>query len=164
VSAIPRLQQVFQYLETAEKANPTDPELNLLKGYMDLILAVNLPFSSPQEAIQRLETYGSPDYLVDRGIALAYRDLKQYDQALRFIDNALKATPDNPELMYLKGQILRIQGNTDKNTGSLKLALDYFNNALKKQEQLPESVKKQLNREHRKVQEEIKSLESTASR
>ncbi len=164
VSAIPRLQQVFQYLETAEKANPTDPELNLLKGYMDLILAVNLPFSSPQEAIQRLETYGSPDYLVDRGIALAYRDLKQYDQALRFIDNALKATPDNPELMYLKGQILRIQGNTDKNTGSLKLALDYFNNALKKQEQLPESVKKQLNREYRKVQEEIKSLENTANR
>jgi tetratricopeptide (TPR) repeat protein len=102
--------------------------------------------------------------LVDRGIALAYRDLKQYDQALRFIDNALKATPDNPELMYLKGQILRIQGNTDKNTGSLKLALDYFNNALKKQEQLPESVKKQLNREHRKVQEEIKSLENTANR
>ena len=164
VSAIPRLQQVFQYLETAEKVNPTDPELNLLKGYMDLILAVNLPFSSPQEAIQRLETYGSPDYLVDRGIALAYRDLKQYDQALRFIDNALEATPDNPELMYLKGQILRIKGNTDKNTGSLKLALDYFNNALKKQEQLPESVKKQLNREHRKVQEEIKSLESTANR
>ena len=155
---------MFQYLETAEKVNPTDPELNLLKGYMDLILAVNLPFSSPQEAIQRLETYGSPDYLVDRGIALAYRDLKQYDQALRFIDNALKATPENPELMYLKGQILRIQGNTDKNTGSLKLALDYFNNALKKQEQLPESVKKQLNREHRKVQEEIKSLENTASR
>ncbi len=70
VSVIPRLQQVFQYLETAEKVNPTDPELNLLKGYMDLILAVNLPFSSPQEAIQRLETYGSPDYLVDRGIAL----------------------------------------------------------------------------------------------
>jgi cation transport regulator ChaB len=46
----------------------------------------------------------------------------------------------------------------------LKLALDYFNNALKKQEQLPESVKKQLNREHRKVQEEIKSLENTANR
>jgi tetratricopeptide (TPR) repeat protein len=164
VSAIPRLQQVFQYLETAEKVNPSDPELNLLKGYMDLILAVNLPFSSPQEAIQRLETYGSPDYLVDRGIALAYRDLKQYDQALKFMDNALKVTPDNPELLYLKGQILRIQGNTDKNPSSLKLALDYFNNALKKQEQLPEAVKKQLNREHRKVQEEIKSLESAASR
>jgi tetratricopeptide (TPR) repeat protein len=164
VSAIPRLQQVFQYLETAEKVNPSDPELNLLKGYMDLILAVNLPFSSPQEAIQRLETYGSPDYLVDRGIALAYRDLKQYDQALKFMDNALKVTPDNPELLYLKGQILRIQGNTDKNPTSLKLALDYFNNAMKKQEQLPEAVKKQLNREHRKVQEEIKSLESSASR
>jgi tetratricopeptide (TPR) repeat protein len=163
VSAIPRLQQVFQYLETAEKIEPRDPELNLLKGYMDLILAVNLPFSSPQEAIQRLETYGSPDYLVDRGIALAYRDLKQYDQALKFMDNALKATPDNPELLYLKGQILRIQGNSDKNPSSLKQALDYFNNALKKQDQLPEAVKKQLNREHSKVQEEIKSLE-TASR
>jgi tetratricopeptide (TPR) repeat protein len=164
VAAISRLQQVFQYLDTAEKASADDPELNLLKGYMDLILAVNLPFSSPEQAIDRLENYGSPDYLVDRGIALAYRDLKNYDKALQFMDNALKVTPENPELLYLKGQILRIQGNNRKNVSDLKQALGYFNTALKKQDQLPESVKKQLNREYRKVQEEIKSLESSASR
>jgi tetratricopeptide (TPR) repeat protein len=164
VAALPRLQQVFQYLDTAEKAGASDPELNLLKGYMDLMLAVNLPFASPEGAIDRLQTYASPSYLVDRGIALAYRDKKEYDTALKYIDNALKATPDNPELLYLKGQILRNQGNQTKNTSSLKQALDYYNLALKKQEQLPETVQKQLNREHRKVQEEIKAIESSASR
>jgi tetratricopeptide (TPR) repeat protein len=164
VAALPRLQQVFQYLDTAEKSGANDPELNLLKGYMDLMLAVNLPFASPEKAIERLETYGSPDYLVDRGIALAYRDLKNYDKALQFIDNALKATPENPELFYLKGQILRNQGNKNKNAGSLKRALDFYNLAMKKQDQLPEPVKKQLNREQRKVQEEIKAIEASASR
>ncbi|MBR8831103.1 MAG: tetratricopeptide repeat protein [Chlorogloea purpurea SAG 13.99] len=162
VSAISRLQQVFQYLDAAEKAAPEDPEVNLLKGYLNLILAVNLPFSSPEQAIERLETYASPDYLVDRGIALAYRDMKEYDKALQFMDNALKETPDNPEVQYLKGQILRIKGNADKNGALLKQALNYYNLALKKQDQLPESVQKQLNREYRKVQEEIKSLDSTA--
>ncbi len=162
VSALSRLQQVFQYLDAAEKAAPDDPEVNLLKGYLNLILAVNLPFSSPEQAIDKLQTYASPDYLVDRGIALAYRDMKEYDKALQFMDNALKETPNNPEVQYLKGQILRIKGNNDKNAVLLKQALDYYNLALKKQEQLPESVQKQLNREHRKVQEEIKSLDSTA--
>jgi hypothetical protein len=78
------------------------------------------------------------------------------------MDNALKETPNNPEVQYLKGQILRIKGNNDKNAALLKQALNYYNMALKKQEQLPESVQRQLNREHRKVQEEIKSLDSTA--
>ncbi|MEG3435945.1 Sll0314/Alr1548 family TPR repeat-containing protein [Pannus brasiliensis CCIBt3594] len=164
VSALPRLQQVFQYLDNAEKLGATDPELNLLKGYMDLMLAVNLPFASPDQARERLEKYASPDYLVDRGIALAYRDEKNYDAALRYIDNALKATPENPELLYLKGQILRNQGNKAKNADSLKQALDYYNRAMKKQDQLPEPVKKQLNREQRKVQEEIKAIDTTANR
>lgn len=164
VSALPRLQQVFQYLDSAEKLGATDPELNLLKGYMDLMLAVNLPFTSPDQARERLEKYASPDYLVDRGIALAYRDEKNYDAALRYIDNALKATPENPELLYLKGQILRNQGNKAKSSDSLKQALDYYNRAMQKQDQLPEPVKKQLNREQRKVQEEIQAIDSTANR
>ncbi|PSF38107.1 hypothetical protein C7H19_06450 [Aphanothece hegewaldii CCALA 016] len=159
VSALPRLQKVFQYLETAEKVNPDDPELNLLKGYLELMLSVNLPFSSPQQAIERLETYAAPNFLVDRGIALAYRDLKDYDQALKFIKEALQETPDNPELHYLTGQILRSKGRKEKNVALLKQALDYYNQAFKKEDQLPEVVLKSLRYEHRKVQAEISDLE-----
>jgi hypothetical protein len=43
-----------------KKVDPNDPELNLITGYMDLMLAVNLPFSDPAQAIERLEKYGSP--------------------------------------------------------------------------------------------------------
>lgn len=161
ISALPRLQRVFQYLETAEKVNPDDPELNLLKGYLELMLSVNLPFSSPQQAIERLETYAAPDFLVDRGIALAYRDLKDYDKALKFIQEALQVTPDNPELQYLTGQILRSKGRKDKNVTLLKQALDYYNLAFQKEDQLPEVVLKSLRYEHRKVQIEIGEIEGT---
>ena len=53
------LQQVFSELDEAESINPSDPELNLIKGYMDLMLAVNLPFSNPEGAISQMSTYGS---------------------------------------------------------------------------------------------------------
>lgn len=161
VSALPRLQKVFQYLETAEKVNPDDPELNLLKGYLELMLSVNLPFSSPQQAIERLETYAAPNFLAYRGIALAYRDLKEYDKALQFIKEALQETPDNPELQYLTGQILRSKGRKEKNVDDLKQALDYYNLAFKKEDQLPEVVLKSLRYEHRKVQTEISDLGGT---
>jgi tetratricopeptide (TPR) repeat protein len=73
--ALSRLRQVYEYLDKAEAVSANDPELNLLKGYMDLMLAVSLPFASPDQAIERLEKNAAPQYLVDRGIALAYRDL-----------------------------------------------------------------------------------------
>ncbi|NJR76418.1 MAG: hypothetical protein HC773_28365, partial [Scytonema sp. CRU_2_7] len=76
--ALSRLQQVYQHLDKAEAVSPNDPELNLLKGYMDLMIAVNLPFANPEQAIQKLEKNAAPQYLANRGIALAYRDLKQY--------------------------------------------------------------------------------------
>lgn len=164
VSALPRLQKVFQYLETAEKVNPDDPELNLLKGYLELMLSVNLPFSSPQKAIERLETYAAPDFLVNRGIALAYRDLKDYDKALQFIKEALQETPDNPELQYLTGQILRSKGRKEKNVDLLQQALDSYNLAFKKEDQLPEVVLKSLRYEHRKVQTEISEIKGGTSK
>lgn len=132
-----KLQQVFRYLNEAEKIDPNDPELNLLKGYMDLMLAVNLPFANPQQAIDRLEDRAAPQYLAQRGIAIAYRDLNQPDQALAAVNAALQQTPNNPELLYLKAQILRKQNNGQE---SIRL----FRQALAKKAQLPPNLVRQI--------------------
>ncbi len=149
--ALGNLQQAFKYLDEAEKIDPKDPELNLLKGYIDLLLAVNvsLPLSSPTQAIERLETYAAPRYLADRGLALGYRDLNQPDKALKAINQAIAAAPKNPELSYLKAQILVRQGN---NRDSIPL----FEKALSQKDQLPNSlttqIQKELDRTLRRIQ------------
>lgn len=148
VRALSKLQKVFQYLDEAKKIDSEDPELNLLTGYMDLILAVNLPFSDPAQAIEKLETYGEPKYLAYRGIAVGYRDLKKYEQALEYVDRALELTPDNPEVLYLKAQILVHQ---DKNQEALR----FFNDALKRRSQLPNYSTAQIVYERCKLQEEL---------
>jgi len=155
VSALTKLQQVFQYLDAAEENAPEDPELNLVKGYLDLMLAVNLPFSSPEQAIDRFEQFAAPTYLVDRGLAVAYRDLKQYDKALPFAEKALEAAPENPELQYLTGQILRQQGKKNQDLELMKQAFSYYEQALAKQEQLPESILISLRHEREVLQQEM---------
>ena len=158
VSAIQKLRLVFKYFDAAEDNDPNDPELNLIKGYVDLLLAVNLPFSSPEQAIERFETYASPDYLVDRGIAVAYRDLKDYDQALESVNKALEIAPDNPEHYYLKGQILRKIGKKQQDISILEEALDHFSKAVSKEAQLPKFVVDPLKREMRQTPETIDEL------
>lgn len=130
VGALAKLQKVFQYLDEAKKVDPNDPELNLMTGYMDLMLAVNLPFSDPAQAVEKLEKYAAPSYLAYRGIAVGYRDLKNYSKALEFVDRALALTPNNPEVLYLKAQILRNQGKN-------KEAQEFFNKSVQKSAQLP---------------------------
>ncbi len=147
-----KLRQVFDNLERAEQISPTDPELNLIKGYMDLLLAVNLPFSSPDQAIERLQSYGAPPYLVNRGIALAYRDLEQEAQALQFVDQALQETPNNPELFYLKAQILRLQGDA-------RQSLRFFQMALEKHAQLPSNLSEQIAYEFCRTRENVRGQE-----
>jgi len=134
------VQQAFKYLDIAAANSPNDPELNLIKGYMDLFLSLNLPFSSPSQAIDRLERFANPRYLADRGIALGYRDLKQSAKAMVAVDRALQATPNNPELHYLKAQILVQQGNN-------KDSIPLFEKALSKKEQLPPGLVTQITRE-----------------
>ncbi|MCU0532799.1 MAG: tetratricopeptide repeat protein [Hydrococcus sp. Prado102] len=163
VAAITKLQQVLQYLDEAEQSDPKDPELNLVKGYLDLILAVNLPFSNPEEAIARLENYAAPSYLVDRGIAVAYRDLKQYDKALEFTDKALQSAPDNPELQYLKAQILRKHGKKNNDLAMMQQAFNYYEQALQKQAQLPEAILLSLQQERELVQKEIDKAKNDRS-
>ncbi len=140
--ALGKLQQAFKYLDEAEKIDPKDPELNLLKGYIDLLLAVNvsLPLSSPTQAIDRLENYAAPRYLADRGLALGYRDLNQPDKAIKAVDQAIAAAPKNPELSYLKAQILVRQGN---NRDSIPL----FQKALSQKDQLPSGTSTQIQNE-----------------
>lgn len=148
VGALSKLQKVFQYLDEAKKIDTEDPELNLLTGYMDLMLAVNLPFADPAQAIEKLESYAAPDYLSYRGIAVGYRDLKQHFQALEFVDRALQLTPNNPEVLYLKAQILVKQGKNQD-------ALEFFKKALDKQAQLPSRSAAQITFEQCKTQNRL---------
>jgi tetratricopeptide (TPR) repeat protein len=154
--ALNRLGEVYKHLDKAEAIAPNDPELNLIKGYMDLMLAVNLPFANPQQAIERLEQNAGPRYLVDRGIAIAYRDLKKYPQALVYVNRALQITSDNPELYYLKAQILREQARKEKNPLLIQQALANFDRALAKKSQLPASVVKQIESERRRAAQNAK--------
>jgi tetratricopeptide (TPR) repeat protein len=160
VSAIQKLQLVFKYFDAAEEINPNDPELNLIKGYVDLLLAVNLPFSTPEQAIARFEQYAAPNYLVNRGIAVAYRDLKDYDKALVSVNKALEIAPDNPEHYYLKGQILRKIGKKQQDISILEDALNHFERAFSKEAQLPAFIVEPLQREMRQTQETIDQIKA----
>ena len=147
--AFGRLRQVYEYLDKAEAISANDPELNLIKGYMDLLLAVNLPFASPDQAIGRLEQNAAPQYLVERGIALAYRDLKRYSQALEYVNRAIKTTSDNPEIYYLKAQILKELGKKEKSQQLIQEAIANFDKALTKKSQLPGDLVKQIEGERK---------------
>jgi len=156
--ALRKLRLVLQHINAAEKINPTDPEVNLIKGFMDLMLAVNLPFAEIDDAIARLENYARPNYLAYRGIAVGYRDTKQNDQALAAVNQALALTPNNPELFYLKAQILVQQGIEQKNVTILQQAQESFSQALAQApDKFPAGLKKQLQRESdrntRRIQE-----------
>ena len=160
IDAINKLQLVFKFLDRAEAADPNDPELNLIKGYMDLLLAVNLPFSKPEQAIARFEGYAAPNYLVERGLAVAYRDLEKYQEALKYADKAIETAPENPEHYYLKGQILRQIGKKENNVNVLKVAVENFELALAKSSQLPDFVLETLEKENRLTKEKIAEIES----
>ncbi|MEB3290510.1 MAG: Sll0314/Alr1548 family TPR repeat-containing protein [Leptolyngbya sp.] len=130
------LQQVFRELSAAEAISPNDPELSLLKGFMDLLLAVNLPFANPDQAISRLQQ-GHPDYLSQRGMAIGLRDLQRYDEALGAVNRALAAAPHNPDLLYLKAQILFLKQDH-------RASLPYYAAALEQANQLPASTVRQI--------------------
>ena len=165
LGAIQKLQLVFKYFDAAEEADPNDPELNLIKGYVDLLLAVNLPFSSPEQAIARFQAYAAPNYLVNRGLAVAYRDLKDYETALEFVDQALAIAPENPEHYYLKGQILRKIGKKQKSIPILEKAVDNFSRAISQESQLPKFIVKPLKRELNQTNKKIAEIKAeTANR
>jgi tetratricopeptide (TPR) repeat protein len=143
--ALNMLQDVFKHMDAAAQIDSTDPELNLIRGYMDIFLALNLPFSDPQSAIQKLEQHGSPRHLAYRGLALAYRDLEQHEKALEFINKAIEEVPNNPEVLYIKAQLLSsIARRNNNNTLTLTEAKDNFQAALAQPQQLPKTIVAQI--------------------
>ena len=78
-----------------------------------------------------------PVYLTQRGIALGYRDLQEYGKAIEAVDQALAIAPENPELIYLKAQVLAKQGAQADSTALFQQALAYA-------DQLPTSLVKQM--------------------
>ncbi|NJN20305.1 MAG: hypothetical protein HC812_02720 [Leptolyngbya sp. RL_3_1] len=126
------LQDVFDEMDAAERIDPNDPELSLIKGFMDLLLAVNLPFANPEQAIARLAAHGRPVYVAQRGIAVGYRDLGEYEQALEAVNAALVAVDNakagentNPDLLQLKAQILAGMGERENSAAVYTEALTY---------------------------------------
>lgn len=150
--AFQKLQTVLQLMNAAEQVDPDDPELNLLKGYMDLFLGLNLPFSDPMEALDRLDRYGEPRYLARWGMAIAYRDLDQLQKALDLVNAALEEIPDHPELFYLKAQILgSLAKEKNNDTQLLNAANTSFQIALAKPQQLPKRTVAQIFYEQCKI-------------
>jgi tetratricopeptide (TPR) repeat protein len=145
------LDKVRVALESFDKAalvNPNDPELNLIRGFADLLLAINIPFSNVGDAVNRLQNSGAPPYLVHRGLALAYRDLKQFPEALAAVDKALEAAPNHPELHYLKAQILVGQQNYIE-------GVKWFDQSLAMETQLPPALVRQIRRERERAQRRV---------
>jgi tetratricopeptide (TPR) repeat protein len=144
-----QLQKVLDNLKEAEKIAPNDPELNLIKGYMDLMLAVNLPFSNPDQAITRLQN-ANPTYLAQRGIAIGYRDLGRPQEGIDTVTLLIQQNPDNPELYYLNAQLLRLKSDKLQGEEQRKIQLESiksFREAWKRRSTLPGSLIEQLDRE-----------------
>lgn len=163
LKAVGKTGSVFEHLDKASAMDPNDPEVNLLRGYLDLFLSRYTPFSQSELVIERFEQYASPDYLKYRALATTYRDLEKHDLAMENIDRALAISPTNPELQYLKGQFLRNEGRRTMNLGKLRLAEQYYQLALQKEEQLSRALIVQLNHENNAVVHEIEKLAQNPS-
>ncbi|MDX1976553.1 MAG: Sll0314/Alr1548 family TPR repeat-containing protein [Pseudanabaenaceae cyanobacterium bins.68] len=138
--ALGLVQKVLDEIKSAQAVNDQDPELNLIKGYMDMLIASVLPLADLEGALGSLRRSG-PAYLKYRGIALGYRDAKRATEALEAVDQAIAAAPENPELLYLKGQILWQKGD------NLDLAKQFYIQALAKAKQIPPNTLRQINSE-----------------
>ncbi len=137
--ALGLVQKLFDEIKLAQAIASNDPELNLIKGYMDMLIATVLPNSDTENALLSLRS-SAPEYLKWRGIAIGYRDAKNSDRALVAINKAIEAAPQNPELFYLKGQILWQRND-------LEAAKKQYRAAIAKRNQLPQDLVKQINSE-----------------
>lgn len=144
--ALPLVQSVFDNIQKAKDLDSNDPELNLVKGYIDMLIASVLPLSDLETALESLKQYAAPDYLKWRGIALAYRDARKPDLALDAVNKALTAAPNNPELHYLKGQVLWMQGG-----GNIPAAKKQFELALSKSNQMNPSLLSEIRQQCRNI-------------
>lgn len=146
--ALPLVSNIFDNIKKAQDIDASDPELNMVKGYIDILIAAVLPLSDLESALSSLKQYSSPDYLKWRGIAMAYRDARKVDLALDAINKALASAPNNPELYHLKGQILWIQGGA-----SLPVAVKQYEIAWGKAKQLNPSLLSEIREQCRRLSE-----------
>jgi tetratricopeptide (TPR) repeat protein len=123
-------------IDKARQMAPDDPEVNLIVGYVNTVL------KKYDDALTSFQKAG-PSYLAYRGQALIYRDKKDYPQAQTMVEKAITAAPQNPELLYLKAQILASRQQPLE-------AVTFFDKALSLGKQLPESTKKQIRKERSK--------------
>ncbi len=128
--ALTYVSSMFLEIDKARQLTPDDPEVNLLVGYINTLL------NKYDDALQEFRKAGPP-YLSYRGQALVYRDTKDYPKAQAMVDKALAVAPQNPDLLYLKGQIFALQNKPTE-------AIAFFDQALEVGKQLPESTKKQI--------------------
>lgn len=135
-NALGKLGEVREALARARAIAPEDPELNLIAGLMDTTLAVYLPFGNLDQALATLD-HGAPPYLVERGRAVAYRQLDRDAQALAAVDRAIALTPNNPELWHLKAQLLYSLGEANKDVGQLQQAVTLFEQVVTYEATLP---------------------------
>jgi tetratricopeptide (TPR) repeat protein len=161
LGALSKLQQVFEYMDKAQKIDSNNVELNLVKGYMDLLLAVNVPFSDTKQAIDRLKN-AEPKYLALRGMYVGYRDLKEYDKANTAINAAIKLAPQNPELTYYKAQLLGIRGREQHNDNDLRESIKLFELAYQRNDRLLLSSVAQILSERCQAQTALKKIGNDA--
>jgi tetratricopeptide (TPR) repeat protein len=120
-------------IDKAHQLAPNDPEVNLFVGFINMVLGKH------DEALKNFSKAGPP-YLALRGQALVYRDTNDYAKAQMAVDQAIAIAPQNPELLYLKAQILSRQKNPTE-------AIRFFDQAIKLGDQLPPETLKQINKE-----------------
>ncbi len=152
--ALPLVQSVFDNIKQAQDIDANDPELNLVKGYIDMLIASVLPLSDLETALSSLKQYAAPDYLKWRGVALAYRDARKPELALEAVNKAIAAAPNNPELTYLKGQVLWMQGGS-----SIPTAKKQFELALTKAKQLNPSLLTEIREQCRNISSGVSCAE-----
>ncbi len=161
LGALGKLQMVFDRIDKAKALAPNNPELNLIKGYMDLLLAVNVPFSDTSQAIEQLKN-AEPRYLALRGMYIGHRDLKEYDKANTAIDAARKLAPQNPELTYYKAQLLGIRGREQHSESDLRASIKLFEAAYQKRDRLLLSTLAQILSERCQAQSSLAKTNSDA--
>ena len=156
--AFSRLQQAQAALNRASDVDPDDPELNLLRGFLDLLVAGNLPFLNLDGAIAQLQK-AEPAYLRHYGLAMANRFLDRPELALAEIEQAIVIAPDNPHLLHFRGQVLAKLGKISQNLEQLQRAEQDFLAVLDKKEQLPGAMVRHLKKnELRRLQKTIRNL------
>jgi tetratricopeptide (TPR) repeat protein len=158
-----QLQEVNGLFNGAKQIDPKDPELNLIQGFMDLLVATKLPLANANDAIDRLQKNARPSFMADWGIAIGKRDQKKYDEALVSVDRAIAAAPTQPELHYLKGQILYLKGKEKskdkKDVAIFRQAQPEFRQALSKSPQLAKKAVAQLFIEACQNQEKVDGID-----